>query len=192
MKNLLSVFLFINCLFISHISRAELKPGETAPLFSLQAALAGETFHFSLEEALQKGPVVLYFYPKAFTRGCSIEARLFAEASDEFKALHATVLGVSNDEIKTLQEFSVKDCSNKVAVGADPEGKVIRAYDARMMPLGTTASRTSYVITPDQKILYVYKALKPDDHPKNALTAIRQWQQDSTNATSNNATTVAE
>ena len=88
---------------------AALPNGHTAPDFTTQASLAGKPFTFSLADALKKGPVVLYFYPAAFTPGCTVEAHEFAEATDKFKALGATVIGVSHDSIDTLNRFSVSD-----------------------------------------------------------------------------------
>src|SRR4030081_3915028 len=92
---------------------AALKTGAQAPVFTTQASLAGKPFTFSLADALKSGPVVLYFYPAAFTKGCTIEAHNFAEATDKFKSLGATVIGISTDKIETLNDFSVKDCRNK-------------------------------------------------------------------------------
>ena len=99
---------------------AALKVGSKAPDFTTQATLGGKPFEFTLAAALKKGPVVLYFYPAAFTKGCTVEAHLFAEATDEFNALGATVIGVSKDDIDTLNRFSVSECRSKFAVAADP------------------------------------------------------------------------
>jgi thioredoxin-dependent peroxiredoxin len=99
---------------------AALSNGAQAPVFTTQATLAGKPFTFSLADALKSGPVVLYFYPAAFTPGCTVEAHNFAEATDKFKALGATVIGVSHDNIDTLNKFSVSECRNKFAVAADP------------------------------------------------------------------------
>ena len=100
---------------------AALSPGAQAPDFTTQATLAGKPFTFSLAAALQKGPVVLYFYPAAFTPGCTVEAHEFAEATEKFKALGATVIGVSHDPIDTLNKFSVTECRNKFAVASDAD-----------------------------------------------------------------------
>ena len=97
---------------------AALPDGAQAPDFSTDASLAGKTFKFSLAEALKKGPVVLYFYPAAFTPGCTVEAHEFAEATDKFTALGATVIGVSHDPIDKLNKFSVSECRNKFAVAS--------------------------------------------------------------------------
>ena len=98
---------------------AALKPGDNAPDFTAQASLGGNVFTFSLADALKKGPVVLYFYPAAFTKGCTIEAHDFAEATDTYHSLGATVIGVSHDNIDTLNKFSVSECRSKFAVAAD-------------------------------------------------------------------------
>jgi peroxiredoxin len=154
---------------------AQLKPGATAPAFSLEATLAGQAFHFSLDEALKQGPVVLYFYPAAFTKACTIEAHAFAEATDEYKRYGATVLGVSADPLDKLKEFSVSACRSKFAVGADPDARVIRAYDAKMAFMPNMANRVSYVITPDRRIYYEYSSSSPDGHVPNTMAAVRKW-----------------
>lgn len=154
---------------------ASLKAGVMAPTFTADASLAGQPYSFSLSEALQRGPVVLYFYPAAFTSGCNIEAHKFAEATEQFKALGAQVIGVSKDDVDTLHKFSVSECGGKFAVAADPKLVVAKSYDAKM-PLVGYANRTSYVITPDGKILYVYSSLSPDDHVKNTLAALKSWR----------------
>ena len=154
---------------------AQLKVGAQAPAFSIDAALAGDAFVFSLSEALKKGPVVLYFYPAAFTKGCTIEAHEFAEATDEYAKHGATVLGVSADDLGTLKKFSVSACQSKFAVGADPNANVIKAYDAKMAFMPNMANRMSYVITPDQKIYYEYSSASPDGHVPNTLAAVKAW-----------------
>jgi peroxiredoxin len=154
---------------------AALKVGAHAPDFTTQASLAGKAFDFSLAGALAKGPVVLYFYPAAFTSGCTIEAHQFAEATEEFQKLGATVIGVSKDDIDTLNKFSVSECRNKFAVAADPGLKIANSYDAKI-PVVAYADRTSYVIAPDGSILYAYSAMKPDEHVKNTLAAVKAWR----------------
>lgn len=156
-------------------SQAALAVGSPAPGFSIEATLGGNVFNFSLDEALKKGPVVLYFYPAAFTKGCTIEAHDFAEATDEYKKYGATVLGVSADKLDKLKKFSVSACRSKFAVGADPKSRIIRAYDAKMVFMPNMASRISYVITPDHKIFYEYKSMSPDDHVKNTMEAVKKW-----------------
>jgi peroxiredoxin len=155
---------------------AELKVGANAPSFTAPAALAGQTYSFVLAEALKKGPVVVYFYPKAFTTGCTIEAQLFAEATDKFAALKATVIGVSADDIDTLKKFSEGPCGGKFAVAADLDRSIIKAYDAGMMIKPDMASRISYVVTPDSKILFVHSGMNPDQHVTNTLAALQAHQ----------------
>lgn len=154
-------------------ARAALTIGVAAPDFTAQAAIGGKPFTFTLAEALKKGPVVLYFYPKAFTSGCTVEAHDFAEASDTFAALGATLIGMSGDNIETLKDFSVRECRNKFAVAADAGGKVMKQYDANLAYLPTTADRISYVISPEGKIAYVYASLSPDHHVENTLKAVQ-------------------
>lgn len=154
---------------------AALKVGDSAPDFTAQATLAGKEFQFSLAEALKKGPVVLYFYPAAFTKGCTIEAHKFAEATDQFTQLGATVIGVSKDDIETLHKFSVSECRSKFAVAADPGLKIAKSYDAKI-PVLAYADRTSFVIVPGGKIQYVYSALSPDQHVANTLAAVQAWK----------------
>ena len=154
---------------------AALKPGATAPLFTTQATLAGKPFRFSLADALQRGPVVLYFYPAAFTPGCTVEAHEFAEATDKFKALGATVIGVSHDYIDKLNKFSVSDCRNKFAVASDADQSIMKSYDAVLVLKPEYANRTSYVIAPTGKILYEYTDLNPEMHVANTLAAVQQW-----------------
>jgi thioredoxin-dependent peroxiredoxin len=155
---------------------AALQPGAQAPDFTTEATLAGKPFSFSLANALKSGPVVLYFYPAAFTKGCTVEAHNFAEATDKFKALGATVIGVSHDSIDTLNKFSVSECRNKFAVAADADQKITKAYDAVLAIKPEYANRTSYVIAPTGKIIYEYTALDPDKHVENTMAAVEKWK----------------
>ena len=155
---------------------ASLPDGHAAPDFTTQASLAGKSFTFSLANALKKGPVVLYFYPAAFTPGCTVEAHDFAEATDKFKALGATVIGVSHDSIDTLNKFSVSDCRNKFAVAADTDQSIMKAYDAVLAAKPEYANRTSYVIAPNGTIVYSYTALNPDQHVANTMAAVEKLQ----------------
>jgi peroxiredoxin len=157
---------------------AALPDGTKAPEFSTDASLAGKSFKFSLADALKKGPVVLYFYPAAFTPGCTVEAHEFAEATDKFKALGATVIGVSHDPIEKLNKFSVSECRNKFAVASDADGSVMKAYDAVLPVKPDYANRTSYVIAPTGEIIYSYTDLKPDLHVANTMAAVKKWQDD--------------
>ena len=165
-------------LTLSVQANAALQPGDKAPAFTLPASLAGHEFSFSLAKALKKGPVVLYFYPAAFTPGCTIEAHDFAEAMDQFQALDATVIGVSMDQFDTLKKFSVSECRNRFAVAADENGFVSALYDAKQSH-DTHAARVSYVIAPDGKVLLSYENRSPDEHVARTLAALQKWKNES-------------
>jgi len=153
---------------------AALSPGAKAPDFTLQATQAGKVFTFSLADALKKGPVVLYFYPAAFTSGCTLEAHNFADKMDEFKKLNATVIGVSHDPVDKLQKFSTSACRDKFAVAADTDDQSVeKLYAATLDKWPGHANRTSYVITQDGKIAYSYTNLDPKDHVQNLLDALK-------------------
>src|SRR5438105_8786139 len=126
-------------------SLAAMKLGDVAPTFTAQAAVGGEEFSFSLADALKKGPVVLYFFPKAFTKGCTAEAHAFAEAAAQYKAEGATLIGMSADNIDMLHKFSAQECSAKFPVAADPDLKVIKSYDTvlTLQSAGAVADRAS-------------------------------------------------
>lgn len=156
-------------------AQAQLKVGQNAPIFTANAALAGKPFTFSLAQSLEKGPVVVYFYPKAFTSGCSIEASLFAQAADAFAEFGATVVGVSGDDIATLERFSLGPCGGKFAVASDADRSIIRAYDAALFFKSDMAGRISYVVTPDRKIYFVHSSLSPDQHVSSTLAAVKRW-----------------
>ena len=157
-------------------ANAALKPGDVAPDFVAPASLGGKEFRFSLAEALKKGPVVLYFYPAAFTPGCTIEAHEFAEAIDKYAALGASVIGVSGDDIATLNKFSTSECRGKFPVAADGEQRIMKAYDAVLAHKPEYANRTSYVIAPDGHIFYEYTDLDPGSHVENTLDALKKWK----------------
>ncbi len=156
-------------------AQAALKPGDPAPDFTAQASLGGKVFTFSLADALKKGPVVLYFYPAAFTPDCTVEAHDFADAVDAYNALGATVIGVSHDDIGTLNKFSVSECRSKFAVAADQDQKIMKSYDAILAIVPKYANRVSYVIAPDGRVVYAYTALNPEKHVEYTLNALRQW-----------------
>lgn len=161
------------CLLAASLpAHAVLKVGDAAPMFKAQAALGGKVAPFDLAAALKKGPVVLYFFPAAFTSGCNVEAHLFAEATEKFKAAGATVVGVSNDKIDTLAKFSVSECSNKFAVVSDAGGETIRAYDAKYS-LIANAKRVSYVIAPNAKVMLVHDDSNPEGHITSTLQAVQ-------------------
>ena len=165
---------FVWAIAISHPAQAALAVGAPAPDFSTQASLGGKVSTFVLHDALKQGPVVLYFYPAAFTEGCTIEAHEFADATDRYKALGAQVIGVSHDDIATLNKFSVSECRSKFAVAADPDRSIMKAYDATL-PLMKFANRVSYVIAPDGSIIYSYTSMAPDKHVENTLNALQTW-----------------
>src|ERR1700732_3734650 len=121
---------------------AALKVGESAPVFSAPASLAGKEFSFSLADALKKGPVVVYFYPSAFTKGCDLEAHTFAEMKDQFDAAGATIIGVSADSIARLNQFSADPeyCAGKFPVASDAKGDIAASYN-----LATTAVQPGQV-----------------------------------------------
>ncbi len=155
-------------------AQAVLQVGDKAPAFSAPASLGGKTYQYTLADALKHGPVVLYFYPAAFTKGCTIEAHEFADATDEYQRYGATVIGVSADPIDTLARFSVSECRSKFPVAADPDTAIIRSYDAKL-PMLDKANRVSYVISPEGKVLYVYQSMSPEQHVANTLAVVKQW-----------------
>jgi peroxiredoxin len=155
---------------------AALKPGAVAPDFSTMATLGGHEFSFHLADALKQGPVVLYFYPAAFTSGCTVEAHEFAEATPKFKALGATVIGVSEDGIAKLDKFSTLECRSAFPVASDASGTVMHEYDAVLIGMLGYASRTSYVIAPDGHVIYAYEAMDPDGHVGNTMKAVQDWK----------------
>lgn len=174
MKRLMIAALFAGTFALP--AHATMKEGDMAPDFTLQASLGGKDFTFHLADALKSGPVVVYFYPKAFTKGCSIEAHDFAEAMDKYHALGASVIGVSHDTIDTLDKFSVQLCQSKFPVAADTDGAVMKTWDTVIPQHTDYASRTSYVIAPNGKIIYVFSDMEPDHHVENTLHAVSLWR----------------
>lgn len=159
-------------------AHAELKVGAKAPDFTLQGYQAGKPISFSLAEARKKGPVVLYFFPAAETAGCNLEARLFAEATDQFKANGATVIGVTSGNLDKLASFSAdtEKCSGKFPVAADPSAKVAKSYDAVLAMKPDWSSRTSYVISPKGEVIHAYSEMKPTEHVSQTLGAVKAWK----------------
>ncbi len=172
----LTILAAMACVLAAGPAAAALADGAKAPDFTAPASLGGKEFTFSLAEALKKGPVVLYFYPAAFTKGCTIEAHEFAEATDKFAALGATVIGVSHDDVATLDKFSVSECRSKFPVAADPQEAVIKQYDAVLAKAPQYADRTSYVIAPDGTVLMSYTDLNPEKHVDLTLAAVQKWR----------------
>lgn len=157
-------------------AQAALAVGAPAPDFSAEAAVGGQAFRFSLSEALKSGPVVVYFYPKSFTSGCTVEAHQFSEAVPRFKALGAQVIGVSADDLATQKRFSVEACRGQFPVAADEQARVIKAYDAGFALAPGVADRISYVVAPGGKVLAVHASMSPDGHVQAALQAVQRWR----------------
>jgi peroxiredoxin Q/BCP len=156
---------------------AALEQGTKAPDFTLNAAQGGKPFSLSLKQTLRNGPVVLYFFPAAFTPGCTMEAHLFAEANSAFNQLGARVIGVTAGNIDRVAEFSKSECRNKFAVAADPGAKVAAKYDTAIKGPGQTmiSNRTSFVIAPDGTILLSYTDRSPQAHIDKTMAAVRAW-----------------
>jgi len=156
-------------------SHAALDIGERASDFTTEAAFAGKVYKFSLAESLKKGPVVLYVFPDAFPEGCSVEAHNFAEATPQFAALGASVIGASGDDVETLTKFSVQACQTKFPVASDHTQAVMKSFDAVMQTRPEYANRISYVIAPDGKIVSHYMSLNPNKHVEKMLDTLRSW-----------------
>jgi thioredoxin-dependent peroxiredoxin len=177
MKNLLGAITVLlvaaGGLFAATQSRAEpLQAGAAAPDFTTPGALAGKVFTFNLADKLKQGPVVLYFFPKVFTKGCTAEAHEFAEKTEEFNKMGASVIGLSGDKIDEIAKFSVDGCRNKFTVGrASPE--IIKAYGVAFGPLAATSNRTSFVIGADGKIKMRYSDLDYSGHVTKSLEAVK-------------------
>jgi len=159
-------------------SRAAIPVGALAPAVHLNAALAGKSFDFDLKNELKKGPVVLYFFPAAFTSGCTLEAHLFAEASDNFAKMGARVVGITAGNIDRVADFSKLECRNKFVVAADPRAKVASQYHTLMKDAPQAISeRTSFVIAPDDKILLSYTDQNPAAHIEKTMATVRAWKE---------------
>jgi peroxiredoxin Q/BCP len=173
-------------------AQAALKPGTSAPDFSAQASVAGKDFKFSLAEALKKGPVVVYFYPSAYTGGCNIEAHTFAINQEKFDAAGASILGVSHDNIARLNDFSADPeyCAGKFPVASDPDGSIAKSYDLKVMEKQAGAKdtrgveidhafteRSTFVIASDSKIVAVFSSaddkISPADHVTKSLEVVK-------------------
>ncbi|MDE2408361.1 MAG: peroxiredoxin [Xanthomonadaceae bacterium] len=160
-------------LLVPGIALAALKPGTPAPAFSAPAFLAGQPFTFDLSASLKTGPVVVYFFPAAFTPGCNAEAAAFSQAIDKFKAQGVSVIGVTAGNIDRLAEFSkdTEKCAGKFPVAADPGARIAKTYDATMTLKPDLASRTSYLIGQDGRIAAEFDAMNPNQHVKQMLDA---------------------
>jgi thioredoxin-dependent peroxiredoxin len=159
-------------------AHAELKAGAKAPDFTADGYQAGKPIKFSLAEARKKGPVVVYFFPAAETAGCNLEARMFAESIDQFKASGATVIGVTSGNLDKLASFSAdtEKCSGKFPVAADPSAQIAKQYDATLAVRPGWSSRTSYVISPSGEVLLGYSNLSPTDHVSQTLAAVKAYK----------------
>ena len=196
MKSVLSAVLMTSALVVTVPASAALKDGQSAPDFKAQASLAGKEFTFSLKDALKKGPVVVYFYPAAYTGGCNVEAHTFAEEKDKFDAAGATIIGVSQDSIKRLNDFSADPdyCAGKFPVVSDSDGAITRSYDLKVMSLTpgrkdtrgveldhAFTERTTFVIKPDGKIVATLSSaddgIKPGEHVEKSLAIIEKLAQ---------------
>lgn len=168
---------------------AALKAGDPAPDFKLQASLAGKEFTFSMKEALKKGPLVVYFFPSAYTRGCNVQAHTFAVNHDKFAAAGATVVGVSLDDIARLNQFSADPefCAGKLPVASDAKGEIAKSFDltvkegqagmkdTRGAEIGHGfAERTTFVITSDGKIASTIGGVSPVENVNKALEVVQQ------------------
>jgi thioredoxin-dependent peroxiredoxin len=168
---------------------AALKAGDPAPAFSAPASLAGKPFTYSLKDGLAKGPVVVYFYPSAYTSGCNIQAHEFSTRADQFAAAGATVIGVSLDSIERLNEFSADPdyCAGKLAVASDRDGKIARAFglnvsDARSGATDTRGKeidhgfteRTTFVVKRDGTVLAPVGGVSPEENVARALELVRK------------------
>lgn len=176
MKYLFSLAVFVVGLaMLSVPAHAALTVGAPAPDFTLPAYLAGEPFTFHLADALQKGPVVVYFFPAPHTSGCNREAHLFSQAIDEFKAQGVTVIGVSAGNLDQLADFSKETeyCSGKFPVAADKGAKVAGEYDSLQAGDRGWSNRTSYLIAPSGSIAAVYSAPSPEQHVDEMLAAVK-------------------
>lgn len=172
---------------------AALKHGDKAPAFSAKASLAGKEFEFSLKDALKKGPVVVYFYPSAYTGGCNIEAHTFAENKEKFDAAGATIIGVSRDNIARLNAFSADPqyCAGKIPVASDADGSIARSFglnsmaakpgmkDTRGVEIDHDfTERTTFVVTSDDKIAATLSSsedkISPAEHVEKSLAVVQQ------------------
>ncbi|RZI84783.1 MAG: peroxiredoxin [Rubrivivax sp.] len=187
MKKILAATLFSTVIALP--AAAALKEGDSAPDFKAQASLAGKAFTFSLKDSLKKGPVVVYFYPSAFTGGCNIQAHTFAVSHDKFTAAGATIIGVSLDNIARLNDFSADPeyCAGKIAVASDADGKIAKSFDLSVRDAAPGkkdtrgvdidhgfAERTTYVVTPDGKIAATLGGLAPVANVDKALETVQR------------------
>ena len=170
-------------------AHAGLAVGDSAPTFDAPASLDGKAFTYSLADALKRGPVVVYFYPSAYTGGCNLEAHTFAVQHEKFLAAGATIVGVSLDDIGRLNAFSADPdyCGGKIAVASDPDGHIARAWalavrDAAPGRKDTRgaqiehgfAERSTFVVTPDGRVAAAFDGLSPVENVEHALAAVQR------------------
>ena len=157
-------------------ARAALEQGVMAPEFKATAYLGGDKYDFDLDAALKKGPVVVYFFPAAFTQGCQIEAHLFAESADEFKKAGATIIGVTAGNVDRVGEFSkdTRYCSGKFPIAADTDGSIAKLYASSLTFKPGWSGRDSYVIGKDHKVALSYSDLNPNEHVNKTLEAVKK------------------
>src|SRR6187549_1421480 len=175
--------------FVATTALAALKAGDAAPPFTAPASLAGKPFTYSLKEGLARGPVVVYFYPSAYTSGCNIQAHEFSTRADQFAAAGATVIGVSLDSIERLNEFSADPdyCAGKLAVASDRDGKIARAYGLRVSDGRSGATdtrgkeidhgfteRTTFVVKRDGTVHAAVGGVSPEENVARALELVRK------------------
>ena len=171
----LPMFLAAPALFaLASPAFAALTVGARAPTFTTQAATGGQVTTFDLREKLRHGPVVVYFFPAAFTSGCTVEAHAFAEAAAQFQAAGATLIGLSADPIATLQRFSTVECRSAFPVGV-AQPATISGFDVQLSG-HAVSNRTSYVIAPDGRVIYAHSDMNPIGHVEGTLAAVREWR----------------
>lgn len=169
---------------------AALQEGAAAPVFTAQASLAGKTFTYSLKDALKSGPVVVYFYPSAFTGGCNAQAHAFSESKEKFTAAGATIIGVSLDSIARLNEFSADPeyCAGKIAVASDVDGKVAKSYGLKVTAASPGmkdsrgaeidhgfAERTTFIVSPGGKIVATIGGVAPTVNVAKSLEIVERY-----------------
>ena len=171
MFKLVSFAAAISALLLTVPATAALPVGARAPDFATFGAIGGKPFKVRLADLLKQGPVVLYFYPKAFTKGCTLEAHAFSVAIPDFRKAGARVIGLSADDLPTLKKFSIEHCRGAFPVATATKA-TIKAYDVAL-PMVGMSNRTSYVIARDGRIVMVHSDLDWKDHVTKTLAAVR-------------------
>ena len=174
---------------------AALKVGDMAPDFSATASLGGKDFTFKLNEALKKGPAVVYFYPSAYTGGCDLEAHTFAESHEKFEAVGASIIGVSADNLERLNQFAADPnfCAGKFPIASDESLAIAKSYDLQVTPPRAGAKdvrgvdighgfieRVTFVVGKDHKIVAVMSStddkITPDQHVDKSLEMVQKMK----------------